>query len=157
MGAPRDMEGSQLRWEIHASIYESLTRHALSLLEEYGPDVIELGTSASLARESEYDELRLLEGSKRCEEAYNEIKKKCCERHFEWLFKIEMKIEREGTTKREICVKGRGNGDELEGLPDSSKVIALCLRGMLEFNVLKIALFRRWRVDYGNHPTRKGF
>jgi len=43
------------------------------------------------------------------------------------------------------------------GTPNNAKVVALCLRGMLEHGVLKIVLSKRWRVQYGNHPTRIKF
>eukprot|EP00536_Pseudo-nitzschia_multiseries_P005724 jgi/Psemu1/191308/e_gw1.112.54.1 len=60
-------------------------------------------------------------------------------------------------TKWKNCVEGKGNGHDIDGLPTSARVLALCLRGMLDHNVLKIVLFKRWRVQYGNHPTRKRF
>lgn len=157
IGAPRDMEGSKLRWEIHASIYESLARHASSLVNDFGSDVIELGKSMSSVQETEYIGLRLLEGSKGCGEAYNAIKKCIKDDILNNHSKLKVTLRKDERQKWEKCVDGRGSGDDLEGLPDSSKVVALCLRGMLEHNVLKIALFKRWRVDYGNHPTRKGF
>ena len=157
IGAPRDMEGSQLRWEIHASIYESLARHASSLVNDFGSDVIELGKSISSVQETEYIGLRLLEGSEGCDEAYNAIKKYIKDDILNNHSKLKVTLRKDERQKWEKCVNGSGSGDDLEGLPDSSKVIALCLRGMLEHNVLKISLFKRWRVHYGNHPTRKGF
>jgi len=157
IGAPRDMEGSQLRWEIHASIYESLARHASSLVNDFGSDVIELGKSISSVQETEYIGLRLLEGSEGCDEAYNAIKKYIKDDILNNHSKLKVTLRKDERQKWEKCVNGSGSGDDLEGLPNSSKVIALCLRGMLEHNVLKISLFKRWRVHYGNHPTRKGF
>ena len=149
------MDGKKLRWEIHASIYESLTRHALSLLKQFGPDVIEVGIAS--VRKSEYIGLRLLDGSNECEKAYNEIKKIIINDFLSNRSRLILTLKNEERQKWLECVKGGRSGDHLKGLPESAKVVALCLRGMLEHCVLKIALSKRWRVDFGNHPTRKGF
>ncbi|VEU35420.1 unnamed protein product [Pseudo-nitzschia multistriata] len=157
LGSPCDLDGAQLRWEIHSCIYESLNRHASSLLEKFGSDTIELGRNPSTGRRSEYCGFRLLEGSQRCDEVYNEIKKIVVNDILSGESNLKIRLMREEKIKWKRCVDGEGNGNDLDGLPASAKVLALCLRGMLQHDVLKSILFKRWRVQYGNHPTRKRF
>eukprot|EP00559_Dactyliosolen_fragilissimus_P003496 CAMPEP_0184860846 /NCGR_PEP_ID=MMETSP0580-20130426/5651_1 /TAXON_ID=1118495 /ORGANISM="Dactyliosolen fragilissimus" /LENGTH=1532 /DNA_ID=CAMNT_0027358101 /DNA_START=132 /DNA_END=4730 /DNA_ORIENTATION=+ len=157
LGAPCNMEGVQVRWEIHATIYESLARHSSSLSKSFSSDVIELGKSLSDVHENGYIGLRLLEDSKKCEEAYDAIKKCIVDDILNGQSKLKVILNKEQRKKWQRCVMGNGIGNDVKDLPFHEQIIALCLRGMLEHNVLKIVLFKRWRVNYGNHPTRKGY
>jgi hypothetical protein len=157
IGVPCDMEGSQIRWEVHNCIYECLAQNASSLFQEFGPDTVEILSGNESLRKTEYVGLRLLEGSERCDEAYGAIKVNVVDYilcgHSDLIFQLSSDEQR----KWKRCVSGKGRGDDIEDLPHGAKTIALCLRGMLEHDVLKVVLFKRWRVQYGNHPTRSKF
>jgi hypothetical protein len=157
IGVPCDMEGSQIRWEVHNCIYECLAQSASSLLEEFGPDTIEMLSGNESLRKTEYVGLRLLEGSERCDEAYIAIKVNVVDYILCGHSDLKFQLSSDEQRKWKRCVSGKGKGDDIKDLPSSAKTIALCLRGMLEHDVLKVVLFKRWRVQYGNHPTRLKF
>jgi hypothetical protein len=171
MGAPCDMDGAQLRWAVHACIYESLSRHAMALQEKFGAEMIEIlkGDEDTPSRPTEYVGVRLLEGCNHSDDANEDTKKYTSDDGYEDIKKciiddilcgqsiLQVKLRPEEKAKWEKCVAGNGSGSDMEALPDDVKTLALCLRGVLAHNVLKVVLFKRWRVQYGDHPTRTRF
>lgn len=157
LGTPCDTEGSSIRWEVHQCIYECIARNATMLFDKYGPNTIEIVRKNS-KRASEYVGLRLLEDSQQCDEVCAEIKQNIVHDILSGRSSLTLKLKDSNERHRWTrCVSGKEGTDVIKDLPNNAKIVALCLRGMLEHGVLKIVLSKRWRVQYGNHPTRIKF
>jgi len=176
LGAQLRMEGAPLRWAVHAAIYGTLARYGRVLQQEFGAEVIELTRPVSQdestgADSHEYPGLRLLDdGSAKADDAY----KKICELVVEDVLAGRANGIQTTLTAEELevfldCVRGspdpkllaRINPDRRpqrsDALPQPRQVLALTLRGLLNHDVLRLCLSKRWRVNYGAHPSRPNY
>ena len=157
MGAPRDLDGSQLRFIVHGAILESVAKHSKMLQNKYGAITVEVLSSISSI---EYPGVRLLENSSYFEQAYNELCK--CVKNDILSKSVPLhnhKIPVSMTPdEREIwmsCVDGAEvSREKMNMLSNEMMDLALILRGVLSHGVLKTVLCKVWRVNYGAHPTR---
>ena len=66
-----------------------------------------------------------------------------------------------GTGEDKIALVAQYSAKEIkrpwESLNETMRALALVLRGILSHEVLLVALQKRWRVDFGAHPTRENY
>ena len=168
LGAQLAMEGAPLRWAVHAACYRTLAQHGDTLQQEFGAEVIELTHTCT---KHEYSGLHLLDdGSTKANAAYEHI----CELVVNDVLAgrtdgIQTTLTAEELEVFLACVHGSSDSDVLartnpdrcpqrpDALPQSRQVLALTLRGLLDHEVLRVCLSKRWRVNYGAHPTRSNY
>ena len=156
LGAARDMDGGMLRWKIHAAVLQSVQRNASELLLQF-PKAAE----TSEGTKPGYCWLRLLE-SEQTDSAYSWL----CKRIVNDIIKervhqaksLKLRMNPTELVLWQACVDGKATHlDHLKTLPEKERQASLILRGLLSNEVLKLMLEKRYRVDYGKHPTRKAY
>jgi Protein of unknown function (DUF3638)/Protein of unknown function (DUF3645) len=159
LGTPQEMDGAQVRHILHAAALQSVSRHAKYLFDKYGDetvDVVELCKVQSSGHK--YNSIRLLDGPK-VQTAYGELCDLVLEDVLQGAVPIlngrRIMLNSDGKSLWENCALGRAIQGDMDSLKSESlKVTALCLRGLLSHEILLLVLQKRFRVDYGSHPTR---
>ncbi|CAD7943709.1 unnamed protein product [Amoebophrya sp. A25] len=170
LGSPQDMDGSLIRYQLASLVLSVVSQNAAALLQKYGPDVIEVEGAISAragprqqqliehtirSHQHEFAGLRLLEHASQGT-VFTDIRDLCVDALLE---SHRLKLSRsEATQLKHFIVDGHLNEHTKAAFKDefdeNTQKIALIMRGLLTFEVLLVVLRKRWRVEYGAHPTR---
>ncbi|CAD7925579.1 unnamed protein product [Amoebophrya sp. A120] len=149
LGEAEDMAGGRFRWVAASTVLRAASKVAGKLLAEFGPDVVDFKPHANTC---EYSPLGLLDHPKQ-RAAFEKLKLLV-------LFEVAKNYEAQMTSDQSKWFRNASlaeDGDQyLANLSDSHKDTALILRGLLTYEVLLAVLGKRYRVNFGAHPTRKG-
>mgnify|MGYP000039711776 CR=1 FL=1 len=163
LGPAQDMDGGVLRWKMHAAVLQSVQLHADEMLEGFGPETVEISNEDG--GDSKNGWLSLLENEK-SNHAYMFLIDKIIDDILQSKVPrgapLNLQMNRDEKEIWISCIRRGGGGggerlDELTSLGEKEFQSALILRGLLSDGVLKSILLKRYRVNYGKHPTRQGY
>mmetsp|Transcript_54425 Transcript_54425/g.176026 ORF Transcript_54425/g.176026 Transcript_54425/m.176026 type:complete len:1181 (-) Transcript_54425:1721-5263(-) len=157
LGGPVVLDGERLRWATAAAVLRSVDTHALALQKRFGKETIEI--LSEQADGGQFSVVRLLQQSEFCSDVYEELCKHIADdvlrgTHPEirpWLLPHEQEAWRR--TVLSADVRDEAGSERWSGFPENVQTSALILRGLLSHQVLFVALTKRWRVEFGAHPT----
>ena len=162
LGPCKNMEGGPLRWSIHMAALKSVADCALDVQKQLGAEVVSIEKPNYCSSNCYYPNVRLLENEHTkeafdimCKHIINDILSGRTPIHE----KIKPKLMPEHRDIWQKCIfnETMPELEELDMLESEDKTIALTLRGLLQFEVLKSVLQKRWRVDYGKNENRSKY
>jgi len=181
------MDGSQLRWAALAAAVRTVSNNAYSLRKKFGKECVEVQQEADKDNLGFYPGFRLLESEKQSEIfetiknlIVNDILYNQTEPIYEkirpqllphekriWISAVLDKSPKDvditrpmdyGVKEIDFKVNKRRHVKKpWEFFNETMKQLILVLRGILTHEVLFAVLQKRWRVDYGAHPTRQHY
>lgn len=152
LGNQLPLDGGIQRWIVMQALLKRVPHHMKVLHESQGIDCIEFDSQPT--KPNEFSHCRILKDS-----IYSKLKKAIIDDVF--ADRIEIRLpEMSAATRRQIEAFLSEEGDvkfdsfSNELTKDYQNVI-LILNGILQFDVLKLMLVKRWRVNYGINPKGK--
>eukprot|EP00961_Rhodomonas_salina_P083206 1117888-Rhodomonas_salina.1 len=163
LGAPADMDGGVRRWVTHFAVIQSVGDHALAMQDIFGKDCVEVTATTGEARRAyEYPGVRLLSGERSVDafrwlrqQVLSDLLSKPSDVHSSLRTSLTME---ERVVFEQLAMDPQPPAQAQQAqLEDRARSLALMLRGILTHEVLRAVLEKRWRVQYGAHPTRIGY
>lgn len=151
MGKPLMPDGGEERWLVIQAVLKRIPYHMKSLYDEYGKEQIEFDDNITEQQSSIFPKCRILG-----ETIFNELRNaliddvlnadisvniKIVVSEKEWLKKILSEEEIDTSTFLKI-----------NNYSEPVQNVIMILSGLLRLEVLKLALTKRWRVNYGVDP-----
>lgn len=150
VGNQRPADGSELRWTIAQAVLKRVPLHMKQLYEEYGKGHIEFDDTCVEDRNDEFTPCRILDANmfellkaKLIEDFLNG---KLMEIDFPEIVETKKDAIRDALTNK---VVERSSFEVVGEFSLNEQNTILILSGLLRFDVLKLALTKRWRVNYG--------
>lgn len=160
MGSLLPLGGGTLRWRVMQGVLRLVRRHAGTLLTTYGEDAVELGSTADIkgGAGAAFTPLRILDAAvypHLCELVVDDVLEG---RGLDIHLQLPILQSGEKALLRRLllvpCVEQGDIDEALSPLPAGKpRDTLLALRGLLSFNVLLLALQKRYRVNYGVRPS----
>ena len=162
LGSPTNIDGHELRWTFPAAILCTIGRVAMQLKDKFSNTMIEVLNNECDG--SIYPGFRLLESHDKTK-IMDEIKNKVfwdivnnpSESYIHSL--VQPNLQGDELTYFKSCTMDSSEcgAKDYDKLPKETQTSALILRGYLASGVLESILTKRWRVNYGAHPTREKY
>lgn len=153
-------DGKSLRWLVPQALLKNVPHHMKRLISKFGRDKIEFdgscvknghvfGAPTVDYRSDVFAPCRILD-----EAVFHDLRAALIDDFFENKLDIQCPETNEETKKAMrsvLCMKGvdKQSVDMVNALAVNERDTILILSGLLRFEVLKLALTRRWRVNYG--------
>lgn len=153
-------DGKSLRWLVPQALLKNVPHHMKRLISKFGRDKIEFdgsyvknghvfGAPTVDYRSDVFAPCRILD-----EAVFYDLRAALIDDFFENKLDIQCPETNEETKKAMrsvLCMKGvdKQSVDMVNALAVNERDTILILSGLLRFEVLKLALTRRWRVNYG--------
>lgn len=148
VGKQSSPDGGELRWTIAQAILKRVPGHMKRLWTEYGNEKIEF-MEKSIDRDDEFTSCRILD-----ENIFEQLKSALIDDFLEGRFDIDFP-EIVAATKNDLrsllthTMLDSAAYEVIDGFSSKEKATILILGGLLRFEVLKLVLKKRWRVNYG--------
>jgi len=162
LGTPVNFDGHEIRWALPAACLSTIGRIASKLKHKFSNKAVEVLEDNTDV--SHYPGFRLLDSSHKQSvmkeiqsEVFNDIVYNVAKSYIHSLVKPNLEGDELVDFERFVKSDTKLDADSLSRLPKNLHSIALILRGYLAFDVLESILMKRWRVNYGAHPTRKKY
>lgn len=154
LGSPGALDGRTLRWQVVSACLHSVARHADALVSEFGDSALELIQQSGQCDE-QFPFVRLLAEAQAEGGAYTRLCRLVADDFLSGLHpKVPIMLRPdEATAWRMSVLDPTTTSSTWKKLSPGLHKVTLILRGLLAHKVLFGALHKRWRVEYGGHPT----
>lgn len=167
MGCRQLADGKHLRWEVAQKVMLAVFENAQRAQDEFGAEVIELhpfggvcshnDTQTSVHTKISAQVPRLLEASGDADAAWEWIRQETFDQLVRNSHALELPVllaDKMQIAKRFVLEPGLTDAGVADvyvslGLDDTATATLEILRGLLSYDVLRLALTKRWRVDFG--------
>jgi len=163
LGDPVDMDGGVLRWSVAAAALKSVSDMAPELQARFQDHHL---VEVHLHKKPRFSAVRLLDGDG-ADEVWDFIRKRVLEdvlekgtatKHLEIRPKL---LPEERERFQRMVLDSDVDTREIQfcesTMTKNLKRCAEILRGLLTHDALRFALGKRWRVDFGSHPSRLSY
>ncbi|CAE7370046.1 unnamed protein product [Symbiodinium sp. KB8] len=152
LGNPGELDGGRLRWRVASCVLASVAHRAEGLAETFGKEAVEFVPGTP---DYQYPTIRLLD---------HDSSKAAYEQLCRWIVEdvlgseqssLSLRIcgEEERQAFKECALEVCSENKPWTKLHGSVQPVAYVLRGLLCHNVLRLVLGKRWRVEFGAHPS----
>jgi hypothetical protein len=153
LGQPLDLDGDSMRWIVGAAVLHSVVKNAGTVRSEFGAVAIELRDRRADEGDQHYPSIRLLERAK--DGAYARLCELIAE---DFLAGVHPEVPvllrpSEAELWRRAVLDKEAPDTAWQPFDSGMKKLVLLLRGFLAHGVLFGSLHKRWRVEYGGHPS----
>jgi hypothetical protein len=156
LGEPVDLDGRSMRWVVGAAVLRSVGRHAEALQAEFGHSSVEINKGSVEDVDNglhQFPAVRLLEQAKHG--AYAKLCELVCE---DFLAGVHPNVPvllkpDEASPWRRVVLEREAPNALWQSLSPQLLKLAFLLRGLLAHQVMYGALHKRWRVEFGGHPS----
>jgi hypothetical protein len=147
MGPKMDVGGGHLRWNVAQAVLQIVKGRAQELADQFGPNCVELKTRPDVWEA--FPHIRLLPKGA---QAFKVLSEMVVDDILgdEGVLPVVLRAEEKNRVRSFIL---NHEGSKLPDLPTVYLEPILILRGLLTYEVLYLALSKRWRVEFGVHET----
>lgn len=147
-------DGGFERWFVTQAVLKRVPIHMKALYDKYGKEKIEFKENCGQERSDVFTPCRILDAT-----IFSDLKaalvKDVLDGQIHIAFSVDSSLKNDledVLIQKEIDKKSL----MIENLPLKDRNIIMILCGLLRFEVLKLVLTKRWRVNYGVDKTHKG-
>lgn len=150
VGNQKQPDGNSLRWLVAQALLKRVPYHMNTLYEAYGKEKVEFGHNDNMSyRPDVFIPCRILD-----ETMFEKLKDALIEDFFAGRIDIDFPGIDDAKKPALKCLLSekaikRATLKVIEDFSEEKQNIILILSGLLRFEVLKMALTKRWRVNYG--------
>lgn len=149
VGNQRPADGAQLRWTIAQAVLKRVPSHMKQLYDEYGKSHIEFDDTCVEDRTDEFTPCRILDGN-----MFELLKANLIDDFLNGKLDIDFPdiVSTKKDALRDVLtnkVVDRSSFEVVGNFSLNEQNTILILSGLLRFEVLKLILTKRWRVNYG--------
>lgn len=147
VGSQLPLDGGAQRWFVMQALLKRVPYHMKKLHDMYGTDAIEIhANNSQMNRADVFTPCRILK-----ESIYEKLKTALIQDLFDDKFDITLPEMSSETTKHVIDYLNQKTAFQTicKDLSKDIQNILLIFNGLLQFDVLKFMLVKRWRVNYG--------